>query len=169
MNKLWLSFGLGVLLTAGAAVFFFSQTGSLPAADPVAPGQSGAQAQRTDLRADSVTIRPLAPLRLVSGTNVPFEGRTELPQVIAGRYARGVDIIRFQATGENAHKSYVRVIWEDGTEERIPAGATDHRFAPDRRARQISIVGYSVHERRIFRDSGRKGSLTWEIRFEPVE
>ncbi|MDD4601042.1 hypothetical protein SDC9_05904 [bioreactor metagenome] len=118
---------------------------------------------------DAVIIKHLPPLLIMRGTNVPFEGKVELPQAIAGRFAQDIVITNFQATGDNAEKSIIKIVWENGEVENVYPATKDKHFSADKRALEISIVGYSMHERRIFKDSSRKGTLTWEIRYEPVE
>jgi hypothetical protein len=119
--------------------------------------------------ADAVTITPLKPLQFMRGDDVPFEGKVELRQVIVGRFAKNLDIVNFQATGEHAEKSVLRIVWENGEVEKIYPGTKGRKLLPEKRAKEITIIGYSMYERRIFKDSSRKGSLTWEIRYEPVE
>jgi hypothetical protein len=99
---------------------------------------------------------------------VPFSGKVTLPQAIAGRFAKNLTIVNFSAAGDRAEKSAIKIVWENGEVERITPGTQNKQFAPERRAVEITIEGYSVHERRIFKDSARPGTLTWEIRYEPV-
>lgn len=113
-----------------------------------------------------VVIQSLPPLYILSGDKVAFEGKTEIPQPINGTYAEKITIINFAATGENAHKSAIKIIWEDGTVQLIPAGNSNMTLTPSKRAKAIIIVGYSMHERKIFKDSARSGNLTWDIRYE---
>lgn len=122
----------------------------------------------TAVPSDAVTIKTLPPLYTLSGVNVPFEGRAEFPLKITGRLAKELYIIAFQATGENAQKSVLRITWEDGSQEWIPPGVKDIQLAPDRKAKQITVIGYSMHERRVFKDSPQKGTLSWEVRYSPV-
>ncbi len=161
----WKSFLIGaafmlVAITAGYMVY----TG-------IGTGFTGPEKGITDapVPTDRVTITPLPSLRIIHGIEVPFEGRVELRQTIAGRAARDVSVVSFQATGENAGKSEIRIVWENGEIETIHPGVQNTRFSPDKRAVEIIVIGYSMHERRIFKDSSRKGTLTWEIRYEPVE
>jgi len=118
---------------------------------------------------DAVTITPLPSLRIIRGTEVPFEGKTELRQVIDGRFAQNIVVVNFQATGEHAEKSVIKIVWENGEVEKVYPGTRNKKIVSDKRAVEISISGYSMHERRVFKDSSRKGTLTWEIRYEPVE
>lgn len=119
--------------------------------------------------ANKVTITPLPTLRIIRGNQVPFEGKVELRQALAGRAAQDITIVNFQATGEHADKSVIKIVWENGEVERIVPGATNKSFSPDRRAVEIVVIGYSMHEQRIFRDINRKGTLTWELRYEPID
>lgn len=118
---------------------------------------------------DTVTITPLPPQQIMRGTEVPFEGRTELKQAIAGRFARKITIVNFQAAGENAEKSTITIAWENGEVDIVSPGTRNKQFSPERRAVSITVNGYSVHERKLFKDSNRKGTLTWELRCEPLE
>jgi hypothetical protein len=159
----WKSFIAGVLVvlvvSVGAYLFFVgSKNTSSPSliAPPV----------ETAIPFDAVTITPL---RVISGNQVPFEGKVELRQAIAGNFAKKIIIVNFQASGEHADKSIVRIAWENGEVETVYPGTRDRVFPPEKRATQITIIGYSVHERRIFQDSNRKGNLTWEIHYEPME
>lgn len=122
----------------------------------------------TVIPSDAVVITPLPPLLIIRGTDVAFEGKVELRQAIAGRFAQGIVITNFQATGEHAEKSMIKIVWENGEVEKIYPGTKDKRFLSNKRAVEISILGYSMHERPIFKDSSRKGTLTWEIRYEPT-
>ncbi|MBP2656874.1 MAG: hypothetical protein H6Q73_4443 [Firmicutes bacterium] len=113
----------------------------------------------------TVKINALLPLRNLSGTDVAFTGKVELPQKIVGQYAEEIEIVNFQAKGENAKKSAIKIVWDDGEIDMVPPGTASYRFLPQRRAKQIILIGYSMHERQIFRDSSRPGTLTWEIRY----
>jgi len=117
----------------------------------------------------TVKINQLLPLRNLSGTDVAFTGKVELPQKIVGQFAEEIEIVNFQAKGENAKKSAIKIVWDDGEIDMVPPGTTSYRFLPQRRAKQIILIGYSVHERQIFRDSSRPGALTWEIRYASKE
>ena len=161
----WKSFLIGavtMLVAVTAGYMIYTGTGT---------GFPGPEKGITDapVPTDRVTITPLPSLRIIHGIEVPFEGRIELRQAIAGRAARDVSVVSFQATGENAGKSEIRIVWENGETESIRPGAQNMVFSPDKRAVEIIVIGYSMHERRIFKDSNRKGTLTWEIRYEPVE
>lgn len=116
----------------------------------------------------TVLIKPLEPLRILAGTDVPFRGKKEFPQVIAGKYACYLIVDNFQATGENANKSVIKITWEDGTTDVVPAGTVDRHFNPEKRAAQIVISGYSMHERKVFPDTSQPGTLTWRVLYEPV-
>jgi hypothetical protein len=158
----WKSFIAGVIvvfvLMAGAYSFF---VGSKDTSSP-----SPSQPIETAIPFDAVTITPL---RVMRGTEVPFEGKVELRQAIAGNFAKKIIVDNFQATGEHADRSMLKIVWENGEVETIYPGTKDRVFPPEKRATQITISGYSVHERRIFKDSSRKGNLTWEIHYEPME
>ena len=118
--------------------------------------------------ANKVTIIPLPSLRIIRGTEVAFEGKKELRQAIGGRAAQDISIVNFQATGEHADKSVITIVWENGEVEKVYPGTKNKKFSPEKRAVEILVIGYSMHERSIFRDASRKGTLTWEIRYEPV-
>ena len=165
MAKTWKPFALGalvmlVLMIAGYLAFL--------GPDKALPGSDG-KGEDFSKNYNAVTITPLPSLRIIRGTEVAFEGKVELRQTIAGRLARNLAIVDFQATGEHADKSYLKIVWENGEVEKIYPGTKDKQFAEDRRAAEISIVGYSMRERKLFKDSPRKGTLTWEIRYEPVQ
>ena len=117
---------------------------------------------------NKVSITPLPSLRIIRGTEVPFEGKIELRQAIVGRAAQDIAIVNFQATGEHADKSVIKIVWENGEVEKVYPGTNNKKFSPDKRAVEIVVMGYSMHERRIFKDASRKGTLTWEIRYEPI-
>jgi hypothetical protein len=164
MVKTWKFFALGalsmlVLIIAGYLIY--------TVADKNLPDSSGPTEGVGN--SNTVTIMPLPSLRIIRGTEVPFEGKTELRQAIAGRAARNLVIVNFQATGEHADKSFIKIVWENGEMEKVYPGTPEKKFAEDRRAVEISVTGYSMHERQILRDSSRKGTLTWEIRYEPVD
>lgn len=124
--------------------------------------------KNTVIPSDTVVITPLPPLLIIRGTDVAFEGKVELRQAIAGRFAKSIVITDFQATGEHSEKSVIKIVWENGEVEKVYPGTKDKRFLSDKKAVEISIAGYSMHERPIFKDSSRKGILNWEIRYEPV-
>ncbi|MEG6586616.1 hypothetical protein [Dendrosporobacter sp. 1207_IL3150] len=124
---------------------------------------------QANIPSDSVTITPLPTLRIIRGERVPFEGKVELKQAIAGLFAQDLVVVNFQVTGENSEKSFIKIVWENGEVEKLYPGTTNKIFSPSRRAVEITVVGYSIHERRLFKDSNRKGTLTWEIRYDPVE
>ncbi len=164
MVKTWKFFALGalsmlVLMIAGYLIF--------TAIDKNLPDASGQTEGMGN--SNTVTITPLPSLRIIRGTEVSFEGKTELRQAIAGRAARNLTVVSFQATGEHADKSFIKIVWENGETDKVYPDTPEKKFAEDRRAVEISITGYSMHERRILRDSSRPGTLTWEIRYEPVE
>ncbi len=117
----------------------------------------------------AVTIKNLQPLLTLRGDEVPFQGRTEMVQQLAGPTAAEVVVVTFNASGENAHKSSIRIEWADGGVETIPPGSKNLVLSPQRRAKKISVLGYSFHERRVFKDLARKGTLSWEIRYAPAE
>jgi hypothetical protein len=159
----WRSFIAGVVLVlvlmVGAYLFFGESKENTLSPSPSEPVE-------TAIPFDAVTITPL---RVIRGTEVPFEGKVELRQVIAGKFAQKLIVVNFQASGEHADKSILRIVWENGEVETVYPGTRDRVFPPEKRATQITIIGYSVHERRVFKDSNRKGNLTWEIHYEPME
>lgn len=164
MVQSWKSFAIGafvMLVMVIAGYMLFSGTEKRTAI----PEKSVVD---TEDFANKVTITPLPALRIVRGTEVPFEGKIELRQAIAGQAAQDIAIVNFQATGEHADKSVIMIVWENGEVEKIYPGTKNKKFSPERRAVKISVMGYSMHERPIFRDASRKGTLTWEIRYEPV-
>lgn len=117
----------------------------------------------------AVTIKNLPPLLTLRGDEVPFEGRAEIVQQLAGPAVAEVVVVAFSASGENAHKSAIRIEWEDGGVETVPPGSKNLVLSPQRRAKKISVLGYSFHERRVFKDLARKGTLSWEIRYSPSQ
>jgi len=136
----------------------------------VAPAKESGKAPNSVTQINNaVVIKPLPTLRMVSGHEVPFTGKVSLKQAIDGKFAKNVTIVNFAATGVNAEKSAIKILWENGEIDRIPPGTQNKQFAPERRAVEIAIEGYSVKERKIFRDSARPGTLTWEIRYQPVD
>lgn len=158
----WKSFAAGAIivfvLMAGTYLFLIGpkDTSSPSLSEPV----------EMAIPFDAVMITPL---RAISGTEIPFEGKVELRQAIAGNFAKKIIVVNFQASGEHADRSILKIVWENGEVETIFPGTRDRVFPPEKRATQITISGYSVHERRVFQDSNRKGSLTWEIHYEPME
>lgn len=167
MVNSWKSFAVGALtiLVLVAVYMFFTGT-EKNSGVPGAPEKSVTEAE--DL-SNKVTITPLPSLRIVRGTEVPFKGKIELRQAIAGRMAKDITIVNFQATGEHADKSFIKIVWENGEVEKIAPGTNNTNYSPERRAVEIVVTGYSMHERRVFKDSSRDGTLTWEIRYEPVD
>jgi hypothetical protein len=117
----------------------------------------------------TVKIETLPTFTTLNGINVAFTGREEYPQPISGKFASNITVVSFRATGENAYKSVICILWEDGSLEIIPAGTSNLRLNPEKRAKQIIVKGYSVHERKVFRDSGRAGTLNWEIHYQPIK
>lgn len=165
MVKSWKSFAVGaismlVFIVAGYMVFSGMEKNFTTPENRV---------ENPESLSNIITITPLPSLRIIRGSEVPFEGNIELRQAIAGRFAQNLAVVNFQATGEHAEKSAIKIVWENGEIEKVYPGTKDKKFAPERRASAISVVGYSMHERRIFGDSSRKGTLTWEIRYEPIE
>ena len=157
----WRSFAAGavfVLMVAGVYILF-AGTKDISSSSP-------STSVETAIPFDAVTITPL---RVIRGTEIPFEGKIELRQAIAGNFAQKLIIVNFQASGEHADQSMIKIVWENGEVETVYPGTRDRIFPPEKRAKQITIIGYSVHERRIFQDSNRKGNLTWEIHYEPME
>ncbi|BBB91968.1 MAG TPA: hypothetical protein PKA28_06175 [Methylomusa anaerophila] len=182
MHKHWKPFlgGAVVMLAVVAGVYLFLSKGNpwqptflksetpfkqeTPSMPEVSPNPAD-----INIPPDAVTITPLPSLRILQGDKVSFEGKKELRQVIAGRLAQGLVVVNFQATGEHAEKSAIRIVWENGEVEMIYPGTIDRKLMPEKRAKEITILGYSMNERRVFQDLPRKGSLTWEIRYQPVE
>ncbi len=177
MIKHWRPFIIGAVFMfvfmAGGYMFFVGQ-GKTSVPPPAKSGEMAGTADAgiasdTTIPSDAVTIIPLPSLQVIRGNEVPFEGKKEFRQAIAGRFAQNIVIANFQATGEHAEKSVIRIVWENGEVENIPPGTRNKKFSAGKRAVAISVLGYSMHERRIFRDSSSKGMLTWEIRCEPVD
>ncbi|MCC5466779.1 MULTISPECIES: hypothetical protein [Pelosinus] len=154
--------------TAGAILVLLLMTGSYLFS--LGPKETSSHSVTEQVEAaipfDAVTITPL---RVIYGKEVPFEGKIELRQALAGKFAQKIIIVNFQASGEHADKSKINIVWENGEVETVYPGTKDRIFPPEKRAKQITVVGYSVRERRIFQDSNRKGNLSWEIHYEPVE
>lgn len=123
----------------------------------------------TVIPSDAVTITLLPSFRILSGNKIPFEGKVELRQVIDGHFAQNLVVVNFEAFGEHAEKSIIKIVWENGEIEKVYPGTKDRILLPGKRATEIIIAGYSMNERHIFRDSPRRGSLNWEIRYDPVE
>ena len=164
MVKSWQSFVLGaisMLLVVLAVNMVFPVTEKQVSPEP--------GIINTENLANKVTITPLPSLRIIRGNQVPFEGKVELRQVFAGRAGRDITIVNFRATGEHADKSLIKIVWENGEVEKIAPGTVNKSFSPDRRAVEIVVIGYSMYEHPIFRDTKRKGTLTWEIRYEPID
>lgn len=165
MLRNWKPYILGAVamfvLLSGLYLFFIAPKQS--------PLHSLPNSIQSSIPTDAVTITPLPTLRIIRGDKVAFEGQTELKQTIGGIFAQELTIVNFQATGENSDKSYIKIVWENGEIEKLYPGTTNKKFAADRRAAEITVAGYSVHERRLFKNSNRPGTLTWEIRYDPVE
>ncbi|WP_371363607.1 hypothetical protein SRRS_44850 [Sporomusa rhizae] len=167
MVNSWKSFAVGAMaMFVFVAVYMFFTGTDKSSVVPVTPEIGVTEAE--DL-SSKVTITPLPSLRIVRGTEVPFKGKIELRQAIAGRAAKDIAIVNFQATGEHADKSVIKIVWDNGEVEKVVPGTNNKRFAPEKRAVEIVVTGYSMHERRLFKDSSRDGMLTWEIRYEPVD
>lgn len=161
-------FLLGALCTIGAVIIIGWTLGyEMPnRADGIEiEGQQATLA----IPGDTVSITSLPSYRTLNGINVAFRGQKRYVQNIAGRYAQHITITSFRASGENAYKSAIIITWEDGSLEVVPAGTANMRFPSAKKAKEIVVQGYSVHERKVFRDSGRDGVLNWEIIYEPVE
>lgn len=159
MAKMLKPFLAGVVTAVLLAAVWYYATG----------GQWFQSRQPSSYPPGTVSIKALPPILTSRGIDVPFEGKKEITLPISGKLAQGLVIVNFQATGENANKSAIKIYWEDGAVEIIPPGTTNRVFQPDRRAKQIVIAAYSMYERRILHDLARKGTLNWEIRYEPVE
>jgi len=157
-------FLMGVLCTLflGFAIFKIFHFGT--ASDISTPMPKGLV-----IAPDTVVIDRLPSYITLSGINVDFKGRGKFPQIISTRLAKNVLITSFRATGENAQKSSIKIIWEDGTSETVPAGISNRQFPPEKLAKEIIVFGYSVHERKVFHDTAEPGMLNWEILYEPVE
>lgn len=176
MPQSWKPFILGVVcaLLLGATILFGidhrALVTKLDISQSGAPGISTEPGKLTypPLSPDAVKIQPLPPLLVLTGT-VKFEGKKELPQKISGNFAKNIIIVNFTATGENADKSMIKVVWMDGSVDMIPPGISNFPLTAGKFAKQIIIVGYSMHERKIFKDSAQPGILEWEIRYEAVD
>lgn len=168
MVNSWKSFAVGALamliLVAAGSMFFTGKDKS-----SVIPGTPEKSITEAEDLSNKVTITPLPSLRIIRGTEVPFKGKIELRQAIAGRAAKDISIVNFQATGEHADKSLIKIVWDNGEIEKISPGTNNKRFSSEKRAVEIVVIGYSMHERRVFKDSSRDGTLNWEIRYEPVD
>ncbi|MBP2645087.1 MAG: hypothetical protein H6Q75_527 [Firmicutes bacterium] len=117
----------------------------------------------------TVAIKELPTLHNLGGDKVAFSGKKKLPLNFVGCFAREIEIANFEAVGENAEKSYIQIKWEDGKIEKVPPGTKGLHFSPERRAKEIMVVGYCMHEKPIFRDVPREGTLSWQIRYVSVE
>lgn len=177
MIKHWRPFTIGavfmLVLLVGGYILFAGQVKSLitPPAKLTDTAYSADKDALSDtaIPSDAVLIMPLPSLQVIRGNGVPFEGKTEFRQAIAGRFAQNIVIVNFQATGEHAEKSAIKIVWENGEVEKVFPGTRNRKFSTDKRAVEISVLGYSMHERHIFKDSSSKGTLSWEIHCEPVE
>lgn len=172
MPQSWKPFILGVVcaLLLGAAILFGIDHRALVAkldAPQSNSGSPGAPAKSTypPIPSDAVKIQPLPPLLVLTDT-VKFEGKKELPQRIAGNFAKNITVVNFTASGENANKSAVKIVWLDGTVDIIPPGTSNLQLPSGKFAKQIIVIGYSMHERKVFKNSARPGILEWEIRYE---
>lgn len=174
MPQSWKPFIMGVVcaMLLGAAVLFGIDYHALvikpdvPKLSSVSPGATGDAKNATyPIPADAVRIQQLPPLVILAGT-VKFEGEKELVQKIAGNLARNITIVSFKASGENANKSTIKVVWTDGSVDMIPPGTANIQLSSGKYAKQIIVIGYSMHERKIFKDSPRAGTVEWEIRYE---
>lgn len=166
--------GMMVALTvvwAGYGYFAASRedTAAPPGGVSALPAPLAAAEAPPVLSPGSVTIKILPPLLTLRGQDVPFRGRAEFPQDLGGKLAGEIIVVSFGASGENAHKSVIKIAWEDGSVESIPAGAANLTLSPQRRARKISVQGYCFHEQRVFKDVAKKGALSWEIRYAAAE
>lgn len=169
MPKYLKSFLMGVLCTAAAAVMIWWALLDHQKPDPGTEIQVEDKQEPLVISPDTVLITPLPSYRTLNGVNVSFRGRKRYVQNMSGRYARNINIVSFCAAGENANKSAVIITWEDGSVETVSTGTTNFRFPAEKRAKEIAIQGYSMHERKVFQDSFRDGVLNWEILYEPVE
>jgi hypothetical protein len=116
---------------------------------------------------DAIKIQPLPPLFILR-ENLTFEGEKEFPQKLVGNYAKNITITNFRVAGENAHKSFIKIVWLDNTSEIIAPEVSNLPLHNEKLVKQIIIYGYSKHERKIFRDSPRPGTINFEIRYESV-
>ncbi|VBB09194.1 Hypothetical protein LUCI_4480 [Lucifera butyrica] len=158
--------GTVFMLVIAVSAGWLWENNKLPGqATPAAPVKTS----ETAIPPDAVKITPLPTLRMIGGTDVAFKGKVTLRQAIAGRFAKNLVIVNFQAKGDHADKSMIRIVWENGEVETIAPGVTNRKFPLGKNAVEISVIGYSMQERPIFHDLPRPGSLTWEIRYEPVE
>ncbi|MBP2650420.1 MAG: hypothetical protein H6Q74_1245 [Firmicutes bacterium] len=121
-----------------------------------------------NIPSDTVNIKVLPPRMTLSGKKVVFSGKKTIPQTFVDQLAQEIEIVNFEAEGENAKKSAIKIVWEDGGVDMVSPGTKTLRFSPARRAKEISIIGYSMHEHKIFRDSPQPGTLSWEIRYVAV-
>lgn len=165
------SFAVGALFTLalGSGLWALQRETAGPSAGPSAqpPAVETAPAQVT--APNIMTVTPLPPLRVLFGQSVPFEGSAVFPQAIAGHFAQNLRIVSFQATGEHAEKSLIKIVWENGQTDTVSPGTANQVFPPSRRAVEITVTGYSMHERKLFKDSRRPGTLSWEIQYEAGE
>lgn len=162
MPQNWKPFMLGVVcaILIGAIILFGIEHRAL-----LPPQPDNLQQQDSmypPVSPDAVKIQPL-----LAGA-MKFEGKKEFPQRISGNYARNITIVNFKASGENAHKSYIKIIWMDGSVEVISPGTANLQLTPGKNAQQIIVSGYAMHERKIFKDSPRAGILEWEVTYEGV-
>lgn len=171
MKPHWKSFIAGSLVMLALLCGLFWYQNHFPrqaaTAPPPAAEQSGRQSA-ADIP-NPVTVIPLPALRILSGNQVAFEGTAAFTQSLNGRFGKNLSVIAFDANGEHADKSMIKIVWENGETDIVAPGTRNKVFAPERRAVSITVVGYSMHERRIFKNSSRPGTLTWEIHYEPVE
>lgn len=170
MRQFLKPFLLGVLCTGVIILVVF-----LTREHEISPGANGnepeAEKKQTSLAisSDTVLISAIPAYKTLEGSNIAFRGKQRFQQNIAGCYAKRITIVSFRATGENSYKSAIIIRWEDGSLDLVPIGVTNMCFPPDKRAKEIVVQGYSVHERKVFRDSSRDGVLNWEILYEPIE
>lgn len=161
------SFAVGALFTLAlvAGLFWLQQETAGPSARTPAAETPPPQVTAQNI----MTVTPLPTLRVLYGQSVPFEGSAAFPQTIAGRFAQNLRIVNFQATGEHAEKSLIKIVWENGQTDTVSPGTVNQTFPPGRRAVEITVTGYSIHERKIFKNSRRPGTLSWEIQYEAGE
>lgn len=163
----WKAFLLGIVAAMlVGAVILFGMEHRLLSVEPDQPSQS--KSAELVYPPDTVKIEALPSLEIAAGV-ATFEGKKELPLKISGNYAKNITIVSFKASGDNAHKSAIKVIWMDGSTETIAPGTSNLALTPGKFAKQIIIAGYSVYERKIFKDSSRRGTVEWDIRYEKAD
>lgn len=158
-------FVMGLLFLVSQAIFF-QQTFSSSTNDTKQQAEKvDVASQYPPITQDAVRIKSLPPLHILRDSP-SFTGKKNFPQKIMGQYAQNIQIVSFNAQGENAHKSTLKILWEDGTTDIFYPGTTMSQLPSGKRAKAITISGYCVHERKILPDLSRTGKLDWEIYYE---